>query len=173
VDPLDGTKEFLKHQGEFTVNIGLVENKKPILGIVYAPALDLLYYAARGLGAHKQIGSNAPRKIKTRQIRAGQPVRIVTSRYHGTEQSSKYFSHLGKIEEVRVGSSLKFCYVAEGKAHLYPRSSGSMEWDVAAGDCVYRHATNSVLNTSPLKYNKRTLRNGPFIIGDAKGAKIA
>ncbi|QHM96633.1 3'(2'),5'-bisphosphate nucleotidase CysQ [Kosakonia sacchari] len=131
VDPLDGTKEFIKRNGEFTVNIALIENGKPLLGVVYAPVLNVMYSAAEGkawkdeAGHHQQI-----------QVRDARPPLVVVSRSHADDELKEYLQHLGEHQTTAIGSSLKFCLVAEGKAQLYPRFGPTSVWDTAAGHAV-------------------------------------
>lgn len=131
VDPLDGTKEFIKRNGEFTVNIALIENGKPVLGVVYAPVLNVMYSAAEGkawkdeAGHHQQI-----------QVRDARPPLVVVSRSHADDELKEYLQHLGEHQTTAIGSSLKFCLVAEGKAQLYPRFGPTSVWDTAAGHAV-------------------------------------
>lgn len=165
VDPLDGTKEFLARNGEFTVNIALIEDGRPVLGVVHAPALDVLYGAARGLGAWRVRGANQATRIVSSRWRPGVPARIVESRSHPSPELEAYLEGLTVVERIRVGSSLKFCRVAEGAADLYPRLGPMMEWDVAAGDCIYRYSAAEGERPSPLRYNTATLRVPGFILG--------
>jgi 3'(2'), 5'-bisphosphate nucleotidase len=167
VDPLDGTKEFIKKADEFTVNIGLVNGGVPVLGVVLAPALDLLYGAEKGKGSWKWAAKSRPDRIYYRAPDKKGPLVVVESRFHSSPDAEEYYKTLPSIERITVGSSLKFCYLAEGKAHLYPRFAGSMEWDVAAGDCIWRNAVRDGEgpNESPLTYNKPELKNGSFILG--------
>jgi 3'(2'), 5'-bisphosphate nucleotidase len=164
VDPLDGTKEFLSGNGEFTVNIGLVEDGRPVLGVIHAPALDLLYWAAEGLGAWRQEGHGPAERIFSR-TRNGRPLTVVESRSHPSPELEAYLAGLPVGERIRMGSSLKFCLLAEGRADLYPRFGPTMEWDVAAGDCLYRNAGRTGPNPSPLTYGKPDLRNEGFVLG--------
>jgi 3'(2'), 5'-bisphosphate nucleotidase len=165
VDPLDGTKEFLAGNGEYTVNIALIEDGEPILGVVFAPALQLLYCAARGLGAWRQLADGRPERITSSGWRAGQPARIVESRSHPSSELEAYLRSITVIERIRLGSSLKFCRVAEGAAHLYPRFGPMMEWDVAAGDCIYRNSATRGQRHSPLEYNAADLQVPGFVLG--------
>lgn len=165
VDPLDGTKEFIARNGEFTVNIALIENGEPVLGVVFAPALDLLYFARRGGGAWKQEHGGAPTRIRSSEPSAGAPRTVVESRSHPSPELESFLAGIDVGRRVAVGSSLKFCWVAEGRADLYPRFGPTMEWDVAAGDCIYRNAGRDGFNASPLAYNKPDLRNDHFVIG--------
>lgn len=166
VDPLDGTKEFIKNHDEFTVNIALIENRRPILGVVYAPALNLLYYAQKGTGAWKKDGKQKPRRIYAKKVGKRGPIVVLESRFHSSPKSERLLQNQTRVRRMRVGSSLKFCYLAEGKAHLYPRFSPTMEWDVAAGDCIFRNAAEKGSeNKSSLTYNKKSLKNSTFALG--------
>jgi 3'(2'), 5'-bisphosphate nucleotidase len=167
VDPLDGTKEFLSHNGEFTVNIALIDGGDPVLGVVYAPALALMYTAARGHGAWKQEGSAAPARIFHVPPAPGQPLVVIESRSHPSAELEAFLSTIVVRERLGVGSSLKFCRVAEGLADIYPRLGPTMEWDVAAGDCIFRNSARDGEHASPLTYNKPDLRNRSFVIGGA------
>jgi 3'(2'), 5'-bisphosphate nucleotidase len=165
VDPLDGTKEFLKRNGEFTVNIALMEEGRPILGVVYAPAMDRMYYAARGAGAWKAEGGSAA------EIRIGRAAhgrtRVVTSRSHASMEDNlgPYTGGDAACEFVTMGSSLKFCLVAEGAADVYPRTGPTMEWDTAAAQCVVEQAGGTVtdIEGNPMIYNKPVLLNPGFV----------
>jgi 3'(2'), 5'-bisphosphate nucleotidase len=165
VDPLDGTKEFLRRNGEFTVNIALMENGAPVLGVVCAPAIGKLYYAAAGAGAWKQDGES----VSLIRIAAfgDRPVRVVMSRSHssGEENLERLIPGAQNCEFLSMGSSLKFCLVAEGSADLYPRSGPTMEWDTAAAQCVVEQAGGSVtdLDGNSMKYNKPVLLNPGFV----------
>jgi 3'(2'), 5'-bisphosphate nucleotidase len=166
VDPLDGTKEFLQRNGEFTVNIALIEDGAPILAVVYAPALDLLYSAGTGLGAWKVAAAAAPERIHSRVWMSGTPAVVAESRSHPSAELEDYLRKLPVVQRVQAGSSLKFCWVAEGKADLYPRFGRTMEWDSAAGDCIYRNSGQDGQRTSPLRYNTPKLENPHFVIGE-------
>ena len=165
VDPLDGTKEFLKRTGEFTVNIALIEDGVPVLGVVFAPATGVLYYARNGDGAWKQEGDGAPLRIHSTLSDPSAPLRIVESRSHPSAALEAFLTGFTIVERVKSGSSLKFCLVAEGRADVYPRLSPTMEWDVAAGDCVYRNSGQPAPHPGTLRYNKPSLENGSFVIG--------
>lgn len=166
VDPLDGTKEFIKRNGEFTVNIALIENGQPVLGVVYAPALGVCYYAARGIGAFVQRGADAAQSIHTQSHVAGQPIKVVASRSHADERTAALLEQLGEHECISMGSSLKLCLVAEGAAHFYPRLGPTMEWDTAAAHTVVNEAGGVVcdLNGDILRYNKADLHNPEFLV---------
>ena len=193
VDPLDGTKEFVKRNGEFTVNIALVENHKPMLGVIFVPDKNALYFAARELGAYKfemnslpeESDSNQGNKSAQEQLNefvekadrlpAAHPPQplftIVGSRSHQTPELEAYIEEkrreLGDIEFIAAGSSQKFCVVAEGRANVYPRLGPTMEWDTAAGQAIAENAGATVVrhdNQQPLTYNKEDLYNPYFIV---------
>jgi len=166
IDPLDGTKEFVKRNGEFTVNIALIREHKPVLGVVYAPVTATCYFAEEGGAAFKQTGDAAPKEIA---VRGKAPERLVVagSRSHKTPELELYLARLGEHEMKSVGSSLKFCLVAEGAADLYPRLGPTSEWDTAAAQCVVEVAGGAVtdLNGEPLAYNtKASLLNPYFLV---------
>jgi 3'(2'), 5'-bisphosphate nucleotidase len=165
VDPLDGTKEFIKRRAEFTVNVALVENGEPVLGVVQAPALDLLYWAVKGGGAWREEKGGPAERIYSSAPAPGTPLTIVESLSHPSPELEEYLQTIPVARRVKAGSSLKFCWVAEGRADLYPRLGPTMEWDVAAGDCVYRQSGREGERPSPLTYNKPDLRNTSFVIG--------
>lgn len=170
VDPLDGTREFVKRNGEFTVNIALIHEHEPALGVVRAPVPGLCYSAARGLGAHRRQDDAEPEAIHISRRRR-KPV-VAGSRSHGTDRMRAFLEHLGDHELISMGSSLKFCLVAEGRADLYPRLGPTCEWDTAAAQCVVCEAGGRVtdLEGEPLRYNTReSLRNPDFIVsGDIR-----
>ena len=165
VDPLDGTKEFIKRNGEFTVNIALVENGKPILGVVYAPVLERTYFAAEGVGAFIKTKGEAAKEIRTADFN-NEKLKIVASRSHAGPDLQGFLDNIGDYEVVSMGSSLKLCLVAEGKAHLYPRLGPTMEWDTAAAHAVVNIAGGQVTNleNKPLTYNKEDLLNPYFMV---------
>jgi 3'(2'), 5'-bisphosphate nucleotidase len=165
VDPLDGTKEFIKRRAEFTVNVALIENGEPVLGVVLAPALDLLYWAVKGGGAWREDKGGPAERIYSSVPAPGTPLTIVESLSHPSPELEEYLQTIPVARRVKAGSSLKFCWVAEGRADVYPRLGPTMEWDVAAGDCVYRQSGRNGERPSPLTYNKPDLRNSSFIIG--------
>jgi 3'(2'),5'-bisphosphate nucleotidase len=159
VDPLDGTKEFVKRNGEFTVNIGLIENGTPVAGAVLAPALKRIYVAAEGRAWSGSVDGNCNEIVDLAAITVckldGAPV-AVASRSHVTPETEAALKKAGATERRSIGSSLKFCLVAEGEADFYPRMGPTMEWDTAAGDAVLRAAGGKVTTTSgaPLTYGK-------------------
>ncbi len=166
VDPLDGTKEFIKRNGEFTVNIALIENGEPVLGVVYAPALDVCYFAARGVGAFVKRGNREAEAIGVRTHAPGVPVKVVASRSHSDARTDALLKQLGRYQCISMGSSLKFCLVAEGAAHLYPRLGPTMEWDTAAAHAVVKYAGGRVCDFKgkELQYNKIDLHNPEFFV---------
>ena len=165
VDPLDGTKEFLKPDGKgaFTVNIALVEAGEPVSGIVYAPALDRLFYAVKDVGAFERSDGQT-KQINVRAVPRDGPV-AVASISHRDMQTENWLKSQGIMQTVSIGSSLKFCLVACGEADVYPRFGPTMEWDTAAGDAILRMAGGTV--TGPdgkdFHYGKSGYKNGPFI----------
>jgi 3'(2'), 5'-bisphosphate nucleotidase len=163
VDPLDGTKEFLGRTGEFTVNIALIEDGFPVLGVVYAPAIDRLYRAARGCGAFREMDGAA--RIGVSHYESGM-LRVVASRSHRGEKLDAFLAGISEHECVSMGSSLKFCLVAEGSADLYPRLGPTMEWDTAAAQCIVEEAGGMVedLAGNRLQYNKPVLLNPEFMV---------
>jgi 3'(2'), 5'-bisphosphate nucleotidase len=156
VDPLDGTREFIRRNGEFTVNIALCEDGQPVLGVVLAPALGREYYGVRGGGAFRSDGNGPPQAVTVRNL-AAQTVRVAGSRSHRGDSLEGFLRALGPHELVAVGSSLKFGLVAEGAADIYPRLGPTSEWDTAAGQAVLEAAGGRVvtLTGEPLRYNSR------------------
>jgi len=171
VDPLDGTKEFLAGNGEFTVNIALIEHCQPVLGVVHAPALERSWIG-EGQSAWRRDGEGQPRIIRAAGTR-GEPLRVVASRSHASAELEQMLDALGAVTRMSMGSSLKFCLLAEGSADLYPRLGPTMEWDTAAADAVLRAAGGSVqtFDGQPLRYCKKELRNPGFVAQSA--AEIA
>ncbi|WP_339022813.1 3'(2'),5'-bisphosphate nucleotidase CysQ [Aeromonas salmonicida] len=169
VDPLDGTKEFVSRNGEFTVNIALIEDGKPLWGLVYAPVLERLWYGGKGMGAWR-VADGKREAIQTLPHQEGAPWRVVGSRNHLSRETLDYLARFGDIERgeielVSMGSSLKFCIIAEGGAELYPRLAPTCEWDTAAAQAVLEGAGGSVtrLDGSPLAYNKSDILNPWFV----------
>jgi len=165
VDPLDGTKEFIKRSGEFTVNIALIVQQKPVLGVIYVPVQDEMYYAIQGHGAFKQKGQSDPVKIQVNNSVTDQGFVVVESRSHGLEETEKYLNNFKIKDRVSRGSSLKFCLVAEGKAHIYPRLSPVWEWDAAAGHAIIAEAGGKVTDPegNNLLYNKELPKHNAFV----------
>jgi 3'(2'), 5'-bisphosphate nucleotidase len=165
VDPLDGTKEFISRNGEFTVNIALVEHGRPVLGLVYAPAIGRLFTGAAGLGAWLEEEGRPQREIRCRAVPA-EGLTVVASRSHGDEAALDAFLNGRKVaSRTNAGSSLKLCLVAAGEADLYPRLGRTMEWDIAAGDAVLRAAGGRVTVVSDgadLRYGKPGFDNPHF-----------
>ena len=167
IDPLDGTKEFIKKNGEFTVNIALIYQHNPIIGVVHAPVLGETWIGEQGKPA-KKIEKNSTRVIKVKQHKQGEVYKVVGSRSHAGDSLNEFLNELGKHEIVSMGSSIKLCLVAEGRAHLYPRLGPTSEWDTAAAHAVVNAAGGEVVDSEtkiPLKYNtKDSLRNPYFIV---------
>ena len=172
IDPLDGTKEFIKKNGEFTVNIALIEGGEPVLGVVYVPARSETYFAMRGEGAYKETADGGRSRIENRtHYRDLDTVRVVASRSHLSDEVVAFVDRLkaeGKqVEFQSSGSSLKFCLVAEGSADVYPRFAPTMEWDTGAAHAVCLEAGKQVLRypeMEPLTYNREELLNPWFIV---------
>lgn len=173
VDPLDGTKEFLKRNGEFTVNIALIERDTPVLGVVSVPVTNEIFYAAKGNGVWKKTNTGIvqlrePETRNREHERANpKPVRVVASRSHMNEETQAFIDSLTKAELVSKGSSLKFLLLVEGKADVYPRFAPTMEWDTAAAHAIVNEAGLHVYHidrASELVYNKQNLLNPHFIV---------
>lgn len=172
VDPLDGTKEFIKRNGQFTVNIALIHQGRPVVGVIYTPVTEELYYAAQENyasdvepGAYKRESSNEVHPIAVRK--SPQNKVAVRSSSHASEEEEAVLSKHGVTESMSRGSSLKFCMVAEGKADIYYRHGPTMEWDTAAGQAVVEGAGGRVLKGTgpePFTYNKESLLNGSFLV---------
>ncbi len=164
VDPLDGTREFVKRNGEFTVNIALVVDHEPVLGLVSAPAQGLVYWGAAGVGAFSRHRGAAQQRIQVSPVQ--DPMRVVGSRSHASPDTAAYLARLGPHVMSGIGSSLKFCLLAEGRAELYARFGPTSEWDTAAGQALLEAAGGHVtrLDGHRLRYNCReTLLNGDFL----------
>ncbi|THH40082.1 3'(2'),5'-bisphosphate nucleotidase CysQ [Neolewinella litorea] len=163
VDPLDGTKEFIKRNGEFTVNIALIENGRPVLGAVYVPATDELYYSAQDRGAWLDGTGRIQAASFTLQ---DSNLRVVASRSHLNDKTREFMDQLNEPEIVSRGSSLKILELARGAAHLYPRLAPTMEWDTAAAHAILLEAGGHLVNDETgkeLVYNKEVLRNPHFV----------
>jgi 3'(2'), 5'-bisphosphate nucleotidase len=171
VDPLDGTREFVKRNGEFTVNIALIDDHQPVLGVVFAPALDYLVFAERGRGAWLRAANGQDIRLQTR-CPAEVPLRVVASRSHLDDRTAALLVRLGEHERHGLGSSLKFCRIAEGRIDVYPRFGPTCEWDTAAAQCVLEEAGGAVIDTrgQPLRYNfGESLLNPDFLaLGDLR-----
>ena len=183
VDPIDGTKEFIKRNGEFTVNIALIEDQKPIIGVVFVPALNELYFSTIEVGAFKTselnhnllIDDRIKESIKLPIKNHDRPFTVVASRSHLSEETAEFISQLekkyDKVERLSKGSSLKLCMVAEGSADVYPRFAPTMEWDTAAGQAICIHSGCTVINwntKAPLLYNREELLNPWFLVERGK-----
>jgi 3'(2'), 5'-bisphosphate nucleotidase len=170
VDPLDGTREFIKRNGEFTVNIALIEDGVAVLGVVHVPVTNTTYLGCRGEGAFKQVSDSDRQPIHVRPLGDG-PVMVVGSRSHRGESLNKFLDRLGEHEMVGMGSSLKLCLVAKGAADIYPRLGPTSEWDTAAAQCVVEQAGGHVTDTGmqQLRYNTKDSLLNPFflVFGDA------
>jgi 3'(2'), 5'-bisphosphate nucleotidase len=166
IDPLDGTREFVKRNGEFTVNIALIEGDRPSLGVVYAPVLGRLYYGGDQIGAWRQDGNGPATPIQALRRRR-RPLRVAGSRSHAGDSLQRLLTRLGEHELLSMGSSLKLCLVAEGAADIYPRLGPTSEWDTAAAQAVVEAAGGRVttLDLEPLRYNtKASLLNPHFLV---------
>ncbi len=173
VDPLDGTKEFIKGNGEFTVNIALIEHGVPILGVVHTPVKDTSHFAATDIGAFKKKGSSKPRRLAVRTFTANEAI-MVASRSHAATEVARFRYNLeqatGHVESISMGSSLKICLIAEGVADIYPRLGATSEWDTAAAQCVLDVAGGQItdLKGQPLKYHKADILNPWFLASGDK-----
>ena len=165
VDPLDGTREFLSRNGEFTVNIALIEGRAPVLGVVHVPVSGVSYFGAEGAGAWRQAAGEPPRPIQV-AARSASPLRVVGSRSHRGASLDAFFERVGAHELLEMGSSLKLCLVAEGAADIYPRLGPTCEWDTAAAHAVLSAAGGTVcdLDGVPLQYNTRPELQNPFFV---------
>ncbi len=166
IDPLDGTKEFVNRNGEFTVNIAFIRNHQPVLGVVHVPVRKTTYIGCEGLGAERRESDQAPERI-TVALESSSPVRVVGSRSHLGDSLNTFLERLGDFEMHPMGSSLKFCLVAEGGADVYPRLGLTSEWDTAAAQAVVEQAGGQVLELdgSPLSYNKKEdILNPHFLV---------
>ena len=168
VDPLDGTKEFIKRNGEFTVNIALIKDDRPVFGIISVPVQNKVYYAIKGKGAFL-VENGETTKLQANSYKmTDKGLRVVTSRSHLNDATKNYVAQLNEPQFVPMGSSLKFMVVAEGKADVYPRYGLCMEWDTGAAQIILEEAGGSVLHVDtkkPLVYNKENLLN-PFFIAN-------
>lgn len=168
VDPLDGTKEFIKRNGEFTVNIALIEDGIPVLGVIYVPVKDILYYGMKDFGSFKEENGNIT-KLPT--DKTSKQFVAVGSRSHMSTETEEFFNALktehGEIDIVSMGSSLKICLVAEGTADVYPRFAPTMEWDTAAGHAIAKYAGKTFLDcvtNREMIYNRENLLNNWFLV---------
>jgi 3'(2'), 5'-bisphosphate nucleotidase len=170
IDPLDGTREFIKRNGEFTVNIALIHDGRAELGVVHVPVTGMSYFACAGGGAFKQQAGQAAKAIHVRKLPDG-PVIVAGSRSHSGDSLLRFLDNLGAHELVSMGSALKICLVADGTADIYPRLGLTSEWDTAAAQCVVEAAGGKVtgLDMQPLLYNTKDSLLNPhfFVFGDA------
>jgi 3'(2'), 5'-bisphosphate nucleotidase len=166
IDPLDGTKEFLEKNGEFTINIALIEDHLPVLGVVYVPAFDFCYFAEHGQGAFKQVAQQAPQLLQASPWKIDSPITITISRRHGIGSLENFFTQFSALNLIRCGSALKFCWLAEGFADLYPRFSPTYEWDTAAAHCLLKEAGGAVIDAQGqmLRYNTRPSLHNPIFL---------
>jgi len=165
IDPLDGTKEFIKQNGEFTVNIALIKNNTPILGIINVPATGETYWGSEENGSYYSSNDISKKKISVSK-NLGDPIRVVTSRSHKNANLENLLKNLDKYKLVRKGSSLKFCLIATGEADVYPRFGTTSEWDIAAGEAIVKFAGGYIVtvDNQAMKYNtKENLLNSYFI----------
>ena len=170
VDPLDGTKEFIKNNDEFTVNIALLEYNQPIFGVVYAPALNKLYFGSSEKGSFKSNDVDTFTSISVKS-QVTNPVQIAVSRSHPDSKMNSFISQFDKYDLHPMGSSLKICSVSDGTVHYYPRLNPTMEWDTAASHAIIRAAGGELIKfgtNKPLEYNKKDLLNPKFIAGNVK-----
>lgn len=174
IDPLDGTKEFIARNDEFTVNIALVVDGKPVLGVIYAPVLNTMYYAASGIGAFKQVGNSSPKGISVRHLQqknGDNHFTVVASRRHGLDKVETLCQNFASYDLTSRGSSLKMCLVAEGSADLYPRLALTSEWDTAAAQAIVEQAGGKILQLdfTDMTYNQKESLLNPFflVLGDA------
>tara|TARA_B100001758_G_C18415598_1_gene619307 strand:- start:4283 stop:5089 length:807 start_codon:yes stop_codon:yes gene_type:complete len=169
IDPLDGTKEFIKKNGEFTVNIALIANNQPIFGLIYVPVTKELYYGSDETGSYRIKDSNAER-IRVRKS-SSNDIKVVTSRSHSSDEVLSFIRKIKHASTISIGSSLKFCLIASGKADIYPRFGPTSEWDTAAGEAILKFAGGETLtmNNTPISYNqKESTINPSFIAASSK-----
>lgn len=170
VDPLDGTREFIKRNGEFSVNIALIEDGVAVFGVIQAPVDGRVWHGWRGDGAYRRLPGQADVGLHV-HAPAAAPLRVAASRSHRGERTEALLARMGEVEVIAQGSSLKFCRIADGELDVYPRFGPTSEWDTAAGQCILEAAGGAVLaagSGQPFRYNQReTLLNGDFVaLGD-------
>jgi 3'(2'), 5'-bisphosphate nucleotidase len=165
IDPLDGTKEFLARNGEFTVNISLIDEGEPVWGVVYAPALRQLFWGGKAFGSFRRTESGTVPLNVSAPVESGQSRRVVASKSHLNAETSAFIDRLGTVELIQAGSALKFCRIAEGSADVYPRLAPTCEWDTAAAQAVVEGAGGHVFDTygDRLHYGKTDVLNPGFI----------
>ncbi|MFQ5330192.1 MAG: 3'(2'),5'-bisphosphate nucleotidase CysQ [Thermodesulfobacteriota bacterium] len=188
VDPLDGTKEFIKRNGEFTVNIALIHNNEPVVGVIYIPVTRIFYFAKRGVGAYKRAYTREMESIEEdNSLLHGserlplpdalkRPFTVVASRSHMSHETEEYIDKLkklhGEVAIISAGSSIKICMVADGRANVYPRLGPTMEWDTAAGQAIVEEAGGALIDAATekaVRYNRENLLNSSFIVHLEKG----
>ena len=169
VDPLDGTKEFVRRNGEFAVNIALIENEKPIIGVIYSPVKKSLFYALKNLGAYKKEKNGVEQKLPLRS--RNETFSVCASRSHMNDETKVFVNELrkkhGEINFISTGSSLKFCLIAEGIADCYPRFAATMEWDTASGQIIVEECGKKLIDVTtdkPMLYNREIIRNNWFVV---------
>lgn len=167
IDPLDGTKEFIKRNDQFTINIALVKDRRPIFGLMYVPVSGDCYYTEKDK-AYKQSGSEQPRQIRVSSNTY--PAVILTSSSHPDEETAKMINKYPGASSIEIGSALKLCIIAEGEADLYPRYKGIMDWDIAAGDAILTYAGGKILDLSGqiIMYGAEGRKNSGFIATNGK-----
>lgn len=172
IDPLDGTREFIKRNGEFTVNIALIHQHKPVLGVVHAPVINETFCAAEGLGAHFTGPDGETKNIQCKALNNRKPV-VVGSRSHANEELTQFLENIGNHTLISMGSSLKICLIADGRADLYPRIGLTSEWDTAAAQCVVEQAGGQLTKTdlTPLEYNTKESLLNPYFFVFGKNSK--
>lgn len=166
IDPLDGTKEFLAKNGEFTINIALIDQHEPILGVIFVPAADACYFAVKSQGAFKQMQQNPPYQLHSRALPIATSITAIISRRHGVQEANRFLSQFTHLKLYYCGSALKFCLLAEGLADIYPRFLPTFAWDTAAGQCILEEAGGLVIDLSGkvLRYNVlASLNNAAFL----------
>ena len=171
IDPIDGTKEFINKNGEFSVNIALINHYQPILGIVYAPVLNTIWYGSASHGSFKIENNTQPKKINVSKYNDNETIKVVSSRSHSNNSKlEKFLTDYPKHELVFMGSSIKICLVADGTAHIYPRFGPTMEWDTAAAHAVVKFSGGKITDfkdDNELSYNKENLLNPSFLVKES------
>ena len=168
IDPLDGTKEFIKRNGEFTVNIALINNNQPIMGVVHAPVINKTWYGLINHVSFMLDNNSKPKHIKVNTPKTGCTIKVVSSRSHSNNpRLQSFLLQFSNYKLVKMGSSIKICLVADGSAHLYPRFGPTMEWDTAAAHAIVKYAGGNIFNLNTdkeLSYNKSNLLNPEFLV---------
>lgn len=174
IDPMDGTKEFISRNGEFTVNIALIDHGVPVFGVVYAPVLGQMYWGAPQIGAFCEQAGHVRQICVTGAVGPDDLCRVLASKSHLNPETSAFIARLGRHELVQAGSSLKFCRIAEGQADVYPRLAPTCEWDTAAAQAVLEAAGGFVVDLAgvPLKYGKPDILNPSFVAATVTLAQL-